>query len=252
MSAPPLPFASASTSITSPRCATRAAGGIPIRSTPPRSRSPPAPTASPRICARIAGIFVDDDMARLKAASTSRSTSRWRRRRRWWRSRAVRPHAACLVPERRAERTTEGGLDVAGQHDTLRAGVARLTEAGIRVSLFIAADPPDRGRGAVGAPVIEIHTGAWCDALAAGDAAGAAAEFERIARGAALARRRSRSSCRSRTRFHHGGADRGACRNRRAQYRPFPDRRGDFGGLAAAVSECAPRWTGPGRIKGRR
>jgi pyridoxine 5-phosphate synthase len=97
----------------------------------------------------------------------------------------VRPHAACIVPERREERTTEGGLDAAGQRDVLRGTVSKLTEAGIRVSLFIAAEPAQiEAAAAIGAPVIEIHTGAWCDALAARNAAAAAAEFERIVRGA--------------------------------------------------------------------
>jgi len=100
----------------------------------------------------------------------------------------VRPHAACLVPERRLERTTEGGLDAAGQRESLRAAVGQLAAAGIRVSLFIAADPAQiEAAVAIGAPVIEIHTGAWCEAVAQGNAAGAAAEFERIARGAAQA-----------------------------------------------------------------
>jgi pyridoxine 5-phosphate synthase len=97
----------------------------------------------------------------------------------------VRPHAACIVPERREERTTEGGLDAAGQRDNLRATVAKLAEAGIRVSLFIAAEPAQiEAAAAIGAPVIEIHTGAWCDALAARNGAAAAAEFDRIVRGA--------------------------------------------------------------------
>jgi pyridoxine 5-phosphate synthase len=101
----------------------------------------------------------------------------------------VRPHAACIVPERRAERTTEGGLDAAGQCEALRPTIGKLAEAGIRVSLFIAAEPAQiEAAAALGAPVIEIHTGAWCDALAAGNAAAAAAEFERIVRGAALAK----------------------------------------------------------------
>jgi len=100
----------------------------------------------------------------------------------------VRPHAACLVPERREERTTEGGLDVAGQREALRESVARLSESDIRVSLFIAADPKQIDAAAfVGAPVVEIHTGAWCDALASRDGGTAAAEFSRIVRGAALA-----------------------------------------------------------------
>jgi pyridoxine 5-phosphate synthase len=101
----------------------------------------------------------------------------------------VRPHAACIVPERRTERTTEGGLDAAGQREALRAAVGELARAAIRVSLFIAAEPLQiEAAAAIGAPVIEIHTGAWCDALATGNAAAAAAEFERITRGAAQAR----------------------------------------------------------------
>jgi pyridoxine 5-phosphate synthase len=103
---------------------------------------------------------------------------------------ATGPHAACLVPERREERTTEGGLDVAGQHDALASKVARLREAGIRVSLFIAAEPRQiQAAVAIGAPVIEIHTGAWCDALADNRASAAQAEWQRICHGAQLARR---------------------------------------------------------------
>jgi pyridoxine 5-phosphate synthase len=102
----------------------------------------------------------------------------------------LKPHAACIVPERRQERTTEGGLDAAGQHEVLRAAVSELTAAGIRVSLFIAAEPKQiEAAAAAGAPVIEIHTGAWCDALTAGHAAAAEAEFDRITRGAATARK---------------------------------------------------------------
>src|SRR5262245_842441 len=101
----------------------------------------------------------------------------------------TRPHAACLVPERREERTTEGGLDVAGQKDALEASVAQLRGAAIRVSLFIAADPAQiEAAAAVGAPVIEIHTGGWCDALAEGRAAAAHVEWQRIQDGARLAR----------------------------------------------------------------
>ncbi len=95
----------------------------------------------------------------------------------------VRPHAACIVPERRQERTTEGGLDAAGQPEILRAAVGDLAEAGIRVSLFIAAEPAQIEAAAeIGTPVIEIHTGAWCEAVAAGDSAASAAEFARIVR----------------------------------------------------------------------
>lgn len=97
----------------------------------------------------------------------------------------VRPHAACIVPERRQERTTEGGLDAAGQAAALAPLVQELRAAGIRVSLFIA---PDRAQidaaTALGAPVVELHTGSWCDALAAGEAETAAAEFTRLRTGA--------------------------------------------------------------------
>jgi pyridoxine 5-phosphate synthase len=101
----------------------------------------------------------------------------------------VRPHAACIVPERRAERTTEGGLDAAGQLDTLRPVVQELRLAGIRVSLFIAEPRQIEAAAALGAPVIEIHTGAWCEAVVDGERARAAAEFDRIRAGAALANR---------------------------------------------------------------
>jgi pyridoxine 5-phosphate synthase len=100
----------------------------------------------------------------------------------------TKPHAACLVPERRQEITTEGGLDVVRQHNTLAPVVARLTAVGIRVSLFIAPDPQQiEAAVQVRAPVIEIHTGAWCDALVHHPAA-ADAEWERIRAGARLAR----------------------------------------------------------------
>jgi pyridoxine 5-phosphate synthase len=131
----------------------------------------------------------DDDIARLKAeiakplnlemAATEEMTSLALR---------TRPHAACLVPERRAELTTEGGLDVVGQHNMLAPVVARLNSAGIRVSLFIAADPRQIDTAArIGAPVIEIHVGAWCDAVAAGQGAKSEAEWARIREGARLA-----------------------------------------------------------------
>jgi len=101
----------------------------------------------------------------------------------------TKPHAACLVPERRAERTTEGGLDVAGQQNLLTPAVARLLDAGIRVSLFIAPDPRQvEAAAAVRAPVIEIHTGAWCHALLDGDKAAAEAEWRRIGEAARQAK----------------------------------------------------------------
>jgi pyridoxine 5-phosphate synthase len=102
----------------------------------------------------------------------------------------TKPHAACLVPERREERTTEGGLDVAGQQTALAPRVAKLRDAGIRVSMFIAAEPKQiQAAVSLGAPVIEIHTGAWCDALADQRTSAAQAEWQRIRHGAQLARR---------------------------------------------------------------
>lgn len=78
-----------------------------------------------------------------------------------------RPHAACLVPERREERTTEGGLDVAANMEMLRGYVGAMVEAGIRVSMFVEADPRQLDAAKrIGAPVVELHTGAYCDAVA--------------------------------------------------------------------------------------
>jgi pyridoxine 5-phosphate synthase len=89
-----------------------------------------------------------------------------------------RPHAACIVPERREERTTEGGLDVIGNREALAPMIRDLSAAGIRVSLFINPDPAQLDAAVeVGAPVVELHTGAYCDAET--DAA-RAHEFERI------------------------------------------------------------------------
>ena len=99
---------------------------------------------------------------------------------------AHRPHAACIVPERREERTTEGGLDAAGQHNRLAPIVARLTDAGIRVSLFIAPEEAQvEAALRLKAPVIELHTGEY--AHAAGDAQ--ERELARLAAMAALAAR---------------------------------------------------------------
>lgn len=97
---------------------------------------------------------------------------------------AVKPEEACLVPERRAELTTEGGLDVAGQFEVVRATVAQLAAAGIVVSLFI--DPDDRqieASARAGAPVVELHTGTFCDAR--GEAA--ERELTRLLRAARMA-----------------------------------------------------------------
>jgi pyridoxine 5-phosphate synthase len=101
----------------------------------------------------------------------------------------TRPHACCLVPERRMERTTEGGLDLVGQRQQLAPAIDALRAGGMRVSLFIGAEPAQiETAAALGAPVIEIHTGTWCDALAAGDKLAAEAEWQRIREGAQQAR----------------------------------------------------------------
>jgi len=97
----------------------------------------------------------------------------------------VRPADCCLVPERREELTTEGGLDVLGQKSRMKEACARLAEAGVRVSLFIDADPAQiEAALEVGAPVIEIHTGHYADCE---DRKAQLAEFERIAKAAELA-----------------------------------------------------------------
>ncbi|MEQ1498264.1 MAG: pyridoxine 5'-phosphate synthase [Novosphingobium sp.] len=94
------------------------------------------------------------------------------------------PHAACIVPERREERTTEGGLDAAGQHNRLYPLIQRLSDAGIRVSLFIAPDERQiEAAMMLKAPVVELHTGEY--AHATGEAI--AAELKRLADMAALA-----------------------------------------------------------------
>lgn len=99
-----------------------------------------------------------------------------------------RPHAVCIVPERREERTTEGGLEVAGDANRLAGFIAPLREAGCRVSLFIAADAAQVEASArVGAAVVELHTGAWCDLLAEGREAEAEAELARLRAAAAQA-----------------------------------------------------------------
>jgi pyridoxine 5-phosphate synthase len=134
-------------------------------------------------------VLTDDDIARLKAtiakplnlemAATPEMVAIALR---------TKPHAACLVPERRAERTTEGGLDVVGGRADLGPKIAQLREANIRVSLFIAPDPAQiKEAAALGAAVIEIHTGSWCHALADGDKGAADAEWKRIQYGVKLA-----------------------------------------------------------------
>jgi pyridoxine 5-phosphate synthase len=99
-----------------------------------------------------------------------------------------RPHAVCLVPERREERTTEGGLEVARDEIALADFIAPLRDAGCRVSIFIGADRRQiEAARRIGAPVIELHTGAYCEHHLAGDAAARDAELARLAEMAAFA-----------------------------------------------------------------
>ncbi|MBT7667498.1 MAG: pyridoxine 5'-phosphate synthase, partial [Rhodospirillaceae bacterium] len=96
------------------------------------------------------------------------------------------PHAACIVPEKRAELTTEGGLDAHGGENHLRRYVDEMVKAGIRVSLFIDPDESQiRSARRLGAPVVELHTGTYAEMTPGSDAW--AQELERIVQGAALA-----------------------------------------------------------------
>jgi len=100
-----------------------------------------------------------------------------------------RPHAVCIVPEKRQERTTEGGLEVAKEENRLAHFIAPLRDAGCRVSIFIAADARQiEAAHRIGAPVIELHTGAYCDAHNEGRFAERDAELARLAEMAAFAR----------------------------------------------------------------
>lgn len=131
----------------------------------------------------------DDDIARLKAELDKPLNLEMAATDEMMRvALETKPHAVCLVPEKREERTTEGGLDVVGQHNQLTPVVRTLKYAGIRVSLFIAAATAQiEMAAALGAPVIEIHAGAWCDALAEGHEKEAEAEWRLIRDGAQLA-----------------------------------------------------------------
>lgn len=100
---------------------------------------------------------------------------------------ATRPHACCLVPEKREERTTEGGLDVVGGRAALKPAILRLKAAGIRVSLFIEADrAPIEAAAELGADIVELHTGTWCEAVGH-HAPDADAQFQRLLDGAMIA-----------------------------------------------------------------
>jgi pyridoxine 5-phosphate synthase len=136
------------------------------------------------------------------------------------------PHAACIVPERREERTTEGGLEVAGDQNRLARFIGPLSDAGMRVSLFIAADPEQIAAAArIGAPVVELHTGAYCDHFE-GNFEARDAELARLIDGPKQA-----ADLGSRSMLGHGLTydtvrPIAACPGGRAQYRPFPDGRG--------------------------
>ena len=100
----------------------------------------------------------------------------------------MKPHAVCLVPEKREERTTEGGLDVAGDDNRLASYIAPLRAAGMRVSMFIGHDARQIAASArIGAAVVELHTGHYADLFAAGETAMAEAELRALAKGAAYA-----------------------------------------------------------------
>lgn len=101
------------------------------------------------------------------------------------------PHAACFVPEKREERTTEGGLNVAGLHNQVAPAVARMREAGSRVSLFIEPDPVQIAVAEVlAAPVVELHTGKYAELWLSGDKAGVEEELEKLKLAAAEAVKR--------------------------------------------------------------
>ncbi len=171
----------------------------------------------------------DEDMARLKAEISKPLNFEMAATDDMMRiSLATKPHAVCLVPERRQEVTTEGGLDVVGQHNALAPYIARLNDAGIRVSLFIAADPAQIEMAArLRAPVIEIHTGAWCDAVVDGHTEKAEAEWQRIVAGVKLAKAAGLEvHAGPRARLCDGGDDRGAAGDHGAQHRLLHDRRG--------------------------
>jgi pyridoxine 5-phosphate synthase len=101
-------------------------------------------------------------------------------------ARRVRPHAACLVPENRTERTTEGGLDLGASPGRLRDVIDALREEGIRVSLFVEPEPAVMDAAcALGAPVVELHTGSYAEAVLSGEPDRIASELERLRRASA-------------------------------------------------------------------
>ena len=163
------------------------------------------------------------------------------------------PHACCLVPEKREEKTTEGGLDVVRGENHLRHYVEELKAAGIRVSLFIEPDAKAIEAAArLGAQVVELHTGAYCDRALEDDAAGLARELDRLAPGGARGGGGGpRGARRPRPHLQHRRRRRPHRRGRRAQHRPLPGRRGDL--RRARRGDCAhARADGRGPCRRRR
>ncbi len=153
-------------------------------------RTPGARTASRRICAKDCRHISDEDIDRLAreiALPLNLEMAATDERVRWTSAPLRhRPHAACIVPEKREERTTEGGIDAAGQHNRLAPFVNKLGEANIRVSLFV--EPDTRQLDAaksLGAPVVELHTGAYCEAAAHSDTHARDALLDKIRNAAA-------------------------------------------------------------------
>lgn len=125
--------------------------------------------------------ILDDDMARLKKLPAPLNFEMAATEQMLDIALKIQPHACCLVPEKRTERTTEGGLDVVHGRDRLLPFVSELLRADIRVSLFI--EPSAEALEAAAflrAPVVELHTGAWCNAVALGQDEKAEAEFLRL------------------------------------------------------------------------
>lgn len=133
--------------------------------------------------------ITDDDIARLKVEITKPLNFEMAATREMVAiALKTRPHACCLVPEKREERTTEGGLDVVRGATNLRPMIAELTAAGARVSLFIEPDAaPIELSAQLGATVVELHTGSYCDAFVASDNARIAHELKRLHDGARVA-----------------------------------------------------------------
>ena len=151
------------------------------------------------------------------------------------------PHACCLVPEKREEKTTEGGLDVVRGENHLRHFVEALKHAGIRVSLFIEADAKAvEAATRLGAQVVELHTGAYCERALADDAPGLARELARLEFGCPGGGRSQGIEVHAGhgLTFNTVGAVARICSGGRTQHRPFPDRGGHFSGLRPAIEAC--------------